>query len=302
MAERVSTYSQIITPEDYNRIMNDEHLYIADSDIIVKQLVDEEIKKNGAKEIVEIGCGPGRLLIKIAKIKGINLTAIDHDPAFINHCKNIINNKQVNLILADITNYKHANKVDVFYSQGVHHHISKNEDLQKYLKNVYDNLKINGVYIVSDEFLAEYKNEKQRKIKAILWYSHIIGNAQKSGFNYLAQEEAKTLIDDLDEEKNNKNIKTREQIDLVLNYAPKISTINFENVEVIAKEFLSKLNIRLNVKKHGDPTLDLSRVDYKICDSVFRKDVESFGFKIEKLKTLGPVTNLGGFGIYLLRK
>ena len=47
---------------------------------------------------------------------------------------------------------------------------------------------------MSDEFIPEYENEDERNIKLTIWYAHVIANAIKQNYQYLAQEEAKTSL------------------------------------------------------------------------------------------------------------
>lgn len=57
MSEHLSTYSTIISPRDYNRLMSEQHLYIAVADQYIINTIGKEVEK-GARNIVELGCGP----------------------------------------------------------------------------------------------------------------------------------------------------------------------------------------------------------------------------------------------------
>ena len=307
MAEHTATYSKIISPEEYNRIMTDEHLYIAIADKLIKDFVEKEVTGKVNPEIVEIGCGPVRITPLFLQTPNINLTAVDYDLDFINHAKKILEpyNSRVTVINADVSTYVHPNPVDVFYSQGFHHHVQKGKVTEKYLKNIYNQLKENGAYVIGDENPADYSNPEDRLIKLIVWYSHIISNAKRSGFNYLAQEEAKTLLDDLYENYDEEAVKSNEQIDLVLSWVDKIDEASSEKIfkaTFLAENLLEILRKKRNIKEVGDTTVDLSRGDYKISDSEFRKEVEGIGFKVEKVERIGPAKAVGGLYVYLLRK
>jgi len=303
MAEKLPTYSIIISPKEYNQIMTKQHLYIASSDNVIKNCIQKEVKKKHAKEVVEIGCGPGRVLVKTVRIKGINLSAVDHDPTFINYAKELV--KGVHFTVSDIKKYKHHKPVDVFYSQGMHHHIERGEDVKLYLKNIYNQLKENGVYIISDEFLPNYDGEEERAIKATVWYAHIIANALKGNFKYLAQEEAKTYLDDLFESGTKKKSKTESQINLVIESVNKINNTamkDIEEAELLGKRLLEKLKQGKADEETKDKKLKLSRGDYKICDKEFRKTVERVGFKVEEVIRIGPKQDIGALVVYILRK
>jgi len=301
---REATYSVIISPEDFNKINTHQHLYIKASDIIIAKLIEEIRKKLGREiEVVEIGCGPARISERIANVGGVNLTSIDHDQNFIDFAKKKIKKKNLLFLKRDIENYKHPKKVDIFVSQGVHHHIAKPP---KYLLNVKKQLHENGVFILSDEFLPNYNSEEERREKAVIWYSHIISHAKQHNFKFLAQEEAKTLLDELNTQIDESRIKTKEQIDLVLNFVDEIDKFarngDLTKARKLAHLFLKEISKIYNYDLSGDSALDLSRGDYKICDKAFRKEIESAGFFVEKIKNVGPIDIIGAMVVYVLKK
>ena len=51
-----------------------------------------------------------------------------------------------------------------------------------------------------------------------------------------------------------------------------------------------------------DPTMSLSRGDYKVCHAVITEEVERAGFLITGVQTIGRVNTVGGFGIYTLQR
>ena len=307
MAVHTSTYSQIISPEEYNRIMTEEHLYIANADRVIQKFLKDEINNRVNLEAVEIGCGPARITPLMLEIPELKLTVVDYDADFLDYARKVLMlyGSRVRVINADVSTYNHSKSVDVFYSQGFHHHVQKGDAVEKYLKNVYIQLQNRGAYILSDENLAEYTNSQDRLLKVIVWYSHIIANARKSGFDDLAQEEAKTLLDDLHENYDTEAIKSKEQIDFVLNWVDKIDEASSEKIDkaiFLAENFLELLRKKRNLKINGNTTIDLSRGDFKISNSVFRHEVESIGFKIEKVERIGPTRDIGAICVYLLRK
>jgi hypothetical protein len=305
MKEHKPTYSEIIAPEDYNRIITDEHLYIAASDRVIRNFIEEE-RDNGATEVVEVGFGPARIIEQMGAIDGIHLTGVDHDPQFHAYARKIIKNTRIRLVLTEVADYQHEKPVDVFYSQGTHHHILKGKATDAYLRNIYNQLKAGGAYIIGDEFLPEYTDEDDRHLKAVIWYSHIIANGKRQGYGYLAQEEAKTLLDDLNEGTGDEGVKSPEQIALVLNSVEAINDAamhdDLPQAHQLASAFLTALRAAGPAVKQNDPTMDLSRGDYKICESALKKEVEPFGFVVEKSKAVGPIDRVGAMVVYKLRK
>lgn len=166
--------------------------------------------------------------------------------------------------------------------------------MHAYLQNVAGQLVPEGIYVVADEFLSEYRNEDERKINAVVWYSHVIASAKRAGHDYLAEEEAKTLLDDLNEASND-SMKSRDQIALVLDSCDAIKTTDQ------ARDFLSALKPLMGVRVTGDETIDLSRGDYKICDSVFRREIEEADLRVVERVTVGPVDTIGGMAVYVLK-
>lgn len=302
------SYSSIIGPEDYNEIMTNEHLYINTADRYIKKIIEEYALENHLK-VTELGCGPARVARLIATIKNIDLTAVDIDPVFCEYTKKIAdeNNFKINIICSDMGDYNPIEKADIFYSQGFHHHVAKGYETQKYLSNIYNGLKDGGYYIISDEFIPNYIDENDRNLKLVIWYSHIIAHALRHNYNFLATEEAKTLLDDLQEGAKDKGIKSQEQLNLVLSVVEDIDNAAKSNdmvkAEEYAKNFLSQLAKLFSISLESlEKEMYLSRRDYKICDKVLREEVQHAGFSVEKCKSFGPIENIGGMSVYILRK
>lgn len=298
------SYSQIITPADYNRIVTYEHLYIDVADrYLVKKI--KELKVPGA-EVVELGCGPARALQFVSRIEGINLSALDVDEDFLIYARKVMKNTSINIISADVETYQHPQEVDIFYSHGLHHHIAKGQKTHNYLKNVYQNLKRGGYYILIDEFIPHYTTPEEREICIVIWYAHVIAHALRHQHLYLAQEESKILLDDLYEGRFAENIKSQEQIDLVLRWVETIDRAaresKLEEAKAHSSTFLLELEGYHNLEKHGDLTIDLSRGDFKVSDQALKEEVEKVGFIIEEAKAFGYAETIGSVSVYVLKK
>lgn len=213
----VDNYSELIEPNTYHSIMRD-HLYIRETDEKIFDLINEKaLKASNKLNICEIGGGTGALTELIVRIKNINLTIIEVDINFYTILvKKFSKYNNVTIVHADIMDYKFEKSIDIFFSMGVHHHISKGEVTTNYLLHVKSNLSKGGIYLLADEFIPSYNNDKERTLNLILWFAHIIESARIQGFNMLAIEEARTLyydilgiedyknsLNDLDKELNN---------------------------------------------------------------------------------------------------
>lgn len=305
-SDGVFTYSQIISSVDYNRIMTNEHLYISASDKFLANVICQELQHSPA-EVVELGCGPGRILHIVRKaVPQATMSAIEADEVFARHAKTIADTLNIKIIIDNVETCKLNRPINVFYSQGFHHHVSKVGKTHTYLKNIYDHLVPGGIYVLSDEFLPNYEKEEEREEKVIIWYSHIIAHALLHGYTYLAQEEAKTLLDDLYEGRSCSHIKSMAQINFVLDHVSSIDAYarnqDLANLNKAIVDFQNGLENYYNLQPGGDITVDLSRHDYKICERVLRAEVEKVGFNIEKIKSFGPIKHIGAMSVYILRK
>lgn len=301
-----ANYSRVINPFDYNRIMTDQHLYIAVADQYIINFIKEQADNSPKKlEVIELGCGPARVLQHLQNTGNINTTGIDIDDNFIEYGKTIITDPNITIKRSDVITYQHDKAVDIFFSEGFHHHLPKGEETVNYLKNIYNQLKPGGYCVIGDEFIPEYSNDYERDIRLIIWYCHIIANGQKRGYNKLAYEEAKTLLDDLNEGWEEKNIKSDLQIDLVLAKSKDINNAAVENIkkgEELAESLLKEIKSHLNYELSNIENMDISRGDYKISDSIFRRELGQVGFKYVKSKSFGPIETIGAMVVYIFQK
>lgn len=287
-------YSQLISPEKYNELMSDQHKYIATSDKFIFTYLFDLIRKFDSPNVLEIGPGPMRISFSILQTlwdsdTNFNFSILDIDPEFVSFNKKLIEGKNlpIQIIEEDINTLTVHKKIDIAISQGFHHHISS-----EYLSNLYSIISDGGFYIISDEFLPNYTDKKDRKIKAIVWYSHIIANAFSGSNLELAREEAKTLLDDIADDKQ-VNYKSEEIIDLVITNSTLI-----DQDEKLALELLIKIN--QNNTETSDPKMLLSRGDYKISHEVFVKQFQKVGFKCVSKKVIG--NSKGSLTVWVLQK
>lgn len=299
-------YSQIIGPAEFNSIMVDQHVYIADAD---DYIIDTVVKNamSPVPEIVELGCGPGKIIARMHKtLPHARFAGVDIDKDFLDYTKGLINDPKVQIIRCDIEYYKHDAPVDVFVSQGVHHHIAKGEKTHRYLVNIFGQLKSGGCLILSDEFLPDYTSVSDREIKTVIWHSHVIADALRNEYSFLAQEEAKTLLDDIYEGRSEPSLKTMAQIEYTLSRVEEIDRLNrsgaLEEAQTKARSFLTDLESLHCLEAVGDNRVEISRQDFKICCAEFLKEIMDTGFVVESRKEIGDLEKIGGFAIWVLRK
>lgn len=300
-----ATYSSIVSAADYNRMMTKEHLYIAGADQVLRKIVRRySERETNPSEVVEIGCGPVRLTPLLASIPNVHVTALDHDPGWIETAQTIVRegNYPIDLVCADIETYQHPKLIDIAVSQGSHHHIQKGKSTSQYLENVRRQLAPGGTLTISDEMVAYYATEEERYVRLCIWYAHIINNALHSGYQQLAVAEMETLLDDIFEGSGNRAVKDETQMGLVRADIRNISRLASRGELKAAERVAGALLRGIWDSQTRSTTLEapLSRGDYKVCFPVFEQEVRNAGFRIREAKTIGPIETIGGFGIYTL--
>lgn len=301
-----ANYSNIVAAEDYNRMMTNEHLYIAQADRIIGKIVRRYTEHSqNRSEVLEIGCGPARLTPLLTKIPNVNVTAVDYDSGWIKAAKQAMETEGFNatLVCADMQSYRHPQPINVAVSQGTHHHIKKGESTSLYLENLRRQLARGGIYIISDEMVAYYENEEERYVRLCIWYAHIITAALRRGYERLAVAEMETLLDDLFEGSGKRAIKDTEQMRLVRSSLEEIVLFAGRRKLKVAEqksEVLLRGIRETQSRRKVSKNTPLSRGDYKVCFSILMEEITEAGFKIREAQTIGPIETIGGFGIYTL--
>lgn len=300
-------YDQIIDAETYNRTIA-KHLYIPESDTDIQEMLREQVRNMPSAEVLEAGCGPGCITGMIGEVPNVNLTAIDISPSFLDYARNIESirsNARIRIEEADFSTYRHPQALDAAFTQGVHHHIEKGEKSDAYLANIHSQLKKDGAYFLGDEFLPEYVDARERQVRAVIWYAHIIDDAQRKKHGKLAVEEAKTLLDDLNEGAPEQAEKSMEQVRLVMDSVGNINTLvisgDMVRAETAAEEFLRELASLQKGNGTRDAVLAMSRGDFKISETALRAEMEKAGFEIDEKRVQGPLATIGAMAVFKLR-
>lgn|GEM_PF-1922772 len=326
----IQDYGTTVSPEEYINALQG-HQYIPQADQCILNVVKNHVNENAEAKIIDLGCGPGRLSLRLAQsTKGIVVGA-DISESFINYAissivelKEPIINKRVLFacvdFVAEIPNRNSLEQtwniftwhgaIDCIVMQGVMHHIH-GEDRAKFLKKSFDLLKPGGILVIGDEFIKEYDYEDARIFNVINFYLHIIDEARKGGFDELAKKEAKNLIDDCFPGTNFSDHATEKTFEHIYQCAQTINQIFYSHGSVALSNNDEAHNKRLSMftaMKHSDEHLvDLStknfnRGTYKISPNVFIKELSLYGFVLEKKYEIGPVKQLGGMGVLVFKK
>lgn len=109
------------------------------------QLFIDLLNANKSKSALEIGCGTGRLAIKIAPLVNA-FCGIDISPRTINVAKTHLHFENTTLICGDFLEYDFAEKFDIIYSSLTFLHI---QDKEKAIQTVAKYLNDNGKFVLS---------------------------------------------------------------------------------------------------------------------------------------------------------
>lgn len=103
-------------------------------------------------ELLELGCGPGRLALKLKELyPDVKITAIDGDPKILKIAKKHACEEEasVHFLTQDMTQLSLTGKFDRIYSTFVFHHLTI-EGKQKCLKKIGLLLSKNGFFVLAD--------------------------------------------------------------------------------------------------------------------------------------------------------
>ncbi len=302
-----NVYTDLIPQDDYVQTVWNQHIYIRQVNDQVFKLVKQRAEERAQLNLVELGCGPGLMLPRFAGIEGVRVSALDLDDKFLQYAHQLCQGVNVNFIQTDLTQPFELNApVDVFYSSGFHHHVNKPEGVRCYLQQVAQHLSEQGCYLLVDEFIPHYTDENMREVLLVVWYAHVIAHALKSGHELLAREEAKTLLDDLVICREGQHYKQPQQIDLILQTVESINqqaeSGNIQDARQQATEILSVLMAGFSKTGSGRRDMDLSRCDYKICQSALEQELGQVGLAIQEYHHFGPVDTIGALSLYVIGK
>ena len=291
--KEILKYGDTILPELYWKGIQ-AHAYIPQSD----QYIRSQIKDTTVT--LDLGCGPGRLYGGWS-----NYTGIDESREFVDYAKKTF--PKANFILGAFEDINiEPSRFDVVFSQGVLHHV--HGDTRKlWFKKIFDILKPNGKLIVGDEYIPNFRNEAERKIKLVVFYSHIIAEALNGSFEFLATEEARNLIDDVTAGGEGAGFADNELIKYIYQASQRVNSALFEDFDLekansIGKETVDYLIQRSAQLEESAEHDNFYRGDYKVSISDNIKEIETFGLRHTDTATFGPVSKVGGMGVIVFTK
>lgn len=157
-------------------------------------IIEKEAPVKGT--LLDLMCGPGYLLNKIAKRRNdLILEGIDISEEFINYAKN--NYSDINFQIVDSLLWKPTKKYDVILCTGGIHHLPYDKQ-NLFLKKIPPALNTNGFAIFADPYVNDYANELERKMAAAkLGYEYIIASIKNGATDDITKATIDILYNDV---------------------------------------------------------------------------------------------------------
>lgn len=122
------------------------------------------------KEVLDLGIGQGMNSIPLTKL-GFNVTGVDYSSKCLDICKN--NSSKLNLVQSDIRTFNiEKDKYDLIQSRFVLHFLHK-KDSYEIIKNIKDNIKLNGLVYI---YVLSLKDPKFKKVTNSLEFESLENN------------------------------------------------------------------------------------------------------------------------------
>lgn len=153
--------SEHFSLKEYDNYMKQEPL---EQKIILDFIIDKVTEKKNIK-LLEFGAGTGRFTKLLLRVfPKINLTLIEPDK----NCCIELNKlkqkyKQIKVVQSTAEDFKSNIKYDVIVMATAFHHVPFNKKI-KFFATVKRLLKANGLFLMGDNFIAEYNTMKQRNV------------------------------------------------------------------------------------------------------------------------------------------
>lgn len=315
----IKDYGTTVSPKVYIDALQ-SHQYIPQSDQCILNIIKKYREHVWTKQkteplhIIDVGCGPGRLSHSIGKMGPEYFTyGLDISESFIQFAKDSKPfGNQGHFLCEDFANPPSNSFVppaEIVLMQGVMHHIH-GEDRVVFFKRCFDLLQPDGILIISDEFIKDYESDDERIMNVAKFYLHIIDEARKGGFDELAREEAKNLIDDCFSGTKFAGLATEKTFENIYEYARTMNQMFYDYGSAGGLNFEANNQIRnmfdyikRSVEHLTDSsTQNFNRGDLKVSLAIFLKEVSSYGLKAQDIYKIGPVDQLGGMGVIVFKK
>jgi SAM-dependent methyltransferase len=326
MENSIQDYGTTVSSQVYIDALQG-HPYIPQSDQTIRNIIKKYIEDseetyfslhphhlNPYFKILDLGCGPGRLTSSVA-FKNCEVIGVDISESFIEYATNqrvaekggYFSFQTRDFATDGVMDTDKDKTFDVIFMQGVMHHIH-DEERVKFLKKSSSLLKPGGILIIGDEFIKPYEDEEERILNVAKFYLHIIDEARNGGFNELAKEEAKNLIDDCFSGTAYAGYATEETFEIIYKKAQELNALFYSHGGRLNFNANNDMRNMLGYIKAStehlieSSTQSFNRGDRKVSINVFSEEASLYGFKLDEIYRIGPVDQLGGMGVLVFHK
>ncbi len=225
--------SRYIDLELYHRVERTHPFY--------KEMIEEisdQIRKiprdGGILKVMEIGAGTGLSTAELLKNEHVRVDAVELDEECCQIHRTHIGDERCNCICDDAVTFLGENAYDVVVSVFAHDHIPYDRRFE-FARNIKNNLKSGGLYIMGGEVLPYFEKEEERKKSLYAYHCYIVEKALRDKNFEVAQIEINALKSGLELTGDFKRHETmfEDEIvsaDLTLLEKKKIGPVDVENV------------------------------------------------------------------------
>jgi trans-aconitate methyltransferase len=113
---------------------------------------------------IDMMAGPGYLAGQLMKQRpDLQITAVDIEPRYIEYGRQTY--PDVAFVEGDVCTWRPGNKADAVFCTGALHHVEYRRQ-EEALRNIAAMVKTQGMVIISDCYIDDYRNEKERRLAA----------------------------------------------------------------------------------------------------------------------------------------
>jgi SAM-dependent methyltransferase len=180
--------SRYIDLDLYHEVEKNHAFYVEMVEAIL-ETINEKCDARKKYKALELGAGTGLFTSYLLDIPNVTVTALELDLGCCAILKDYINQT---VLHGDAVSFCREGMFDLVVSTFVHDHICY-DDADKFAKNIFNNLKDGGFYIMGGEILPKYETMEEREEALYLYHGMIVDKALKNKDYRLAQIEINAL-------------------------------------------------------------------------------------------------------------
>lgn len=189
--------SRYIDLELYHAVERTHPFYMEMVGEICREIESFCKAKNRNYKVLELGAGTGLFTHDLLKLSFLDVSALEIDKDCYEILKQYLNHHKCNLIHDDAITHSNQNYYDIVVSTFAHDHIHHDKS-GLFTKNIKQNLKKGGIYIMGGEILPYYSNSEERRESLYKYHCFIINKALREGHFEVGQIEISALKSGID--------------------------------------------------------------------------------------------------------